>query len=749
MLGPGTPCPPLEARLVARGRKSPHRVVTILAIVVSGTIALVMPLGYFAVAYSSIDASVQTKAEVKAASISRVIVSTPKLWRYQEHRLEGILARYPIRLHDETARVLDRDGNLVVQNGPEAAWPYLSRTASLFDGGERVGAVEIRHSIVDLMRNTLFVALLGLGLAAGVFAALRLLPLRALNRATDALTREKERAVVTLDSIGDAVITTDAQGRIEMLNPVAEKLTGWTQAQARGRPLSELYVLKNTLTGKVLEYPLPQALSEKHIVPEANDTVLIRRDGTSIAIEDNAAPIIGRDGASVGGVVVFRDVSVARQHAERLSWQASHDALTGLVNRKEFDLRLEQAIRSAQTDAKQHVLCYIDLDQFKIVNDTCGHIAGDELLKQIALLLKSKVRASDTLARLGGDEFAVLFEDCSVGKAQEIAKQLLEQIRTFRFVWTDKVFSVGASMGITAITEAAGDAREMIGVADAACYSAKEAGRNRIHVFRYSGAELAARHERLNWVSRLTRALEEDEFRIYGQPYVALSDDAQPRAYIALLLRLANANGEISPPASFVPAADRYGFMPAVDRWMLSHAFEAYRELSARFGSSAVFGIDLSGASLSDDKFAGFVLAQAAQHGVPPRAICFEINEIDAINQLLSAGALIRTLGEPGFRFALDHFGAGMSSFGYLKNLPVDYLKIDADFVKGITGDPISLSMVRAINQIGHAMGMRTVAEYVDNPEVLQALRDIGIDYAQGYLLGKPQPIAEMLLETA
>ncbi len=734
---------------MARASTSSQRIVTSLAIVISCTIAVVLPLGYFAVKYSSLDAALQTKTDVKAAALSKLVVTTPDLWRFQEHRLEGILARQPLRLYDEAARVLDQEGNLVVQNGPSAAWPYLSRTAALYDGGKRVGTVEIRHSISDLVLNTLIVGLFGLGLAVAFFVTLRLLPVRALNRATDALTREKERAVVTLDSIGDAVITTDAQGNIDMLNPEAEKLTGWTAAQARGRPFGEVYVLKNTLTGKVLEYPLHQALSEKHIVPEANHTVLIRRDGDSVAIEDNAAPILSSDGTPLGGVVVFRDVSAARRHAERLSWQASHDALTGLVNRKEFDRRLDEAIRSAQSDLKQHVLCYIDLDQFKVVNDTCGHIAGDELLKQIAVLLKSKIRASDTLARLGGDEFAVLFEDCSLGKAQEIANQLLEQIRTFRFVWTDKVFSVGGSMGITAITESSGNAREMLGVADAACYSAKEAGRNRIHVFRYSGAELTARTERLNWVSRLTRALEQDEFRIYGQPYVALAESARPRAYIALVLRLTNPEGEVVSPASFVPAAERYGLMPAVDRWMVSHVFQAYQELCSKFGPAAVFGIDLSVASLSDEGFADFVIAQARQQRVLPQAICLEISETDAINHLPSAGAFMRALRQAGFRFALDHFGAGMSSFGYLKNLPVDYLKIDGDFVKNISDDPVSLSMVKAINQIGHTMGMLTVADYVDNPVVLKALREIGVDYAQGYLLGKPQPLSAILMETA
>lgn len=734
---------------MARGSASPHRVVTILAVVVSSTIAVVMPAGYFAIAQSSIEASVQTKAEVKAANIARLAIATPKLWAFQEHRLEEILARYPLRLANEAARVFYRDGTLVASNGPDVRWPFLSRTAPIFNAGDVVGTVEVRQSLVALARNTLIVALFALGLAIAVFMTLRALPLRALNRVTDALVREKERAVVTLDSIGDAVITTDALGHIEMLNPVAENLTGWREAEARGRPLSEVFVLKNTLTGEILDYPLPQALSEKHIVPLANHTVLVRRDGSSVAIEDNAAPIVGADGAPLGGVVVFRDVSAARQHAERLSWQASHDALTGLVNRKEFDLRLEQAVRSAQDEAKTHVLCFIDLDQFKVVNDTCGHIAGDELLKQMSLLLKSKIRAADTLARVGGDEFAVLFEDCSLSKAQEIANQLLEQIRTFRFAWAGKIFAVGASMGITGITQSSSNARDIVGIADAACYSAKEAGRNRIHVFRYSGAELTARNEQMNWVSRLARALEQNSFRIYGQSYMALSGGAKPGAYTELLLRLVVAQGEIVPPASFVPAAERHGLMPAVDRWMVSHAFQAYRELSDRFGPSAVFGIDLSATSLSDDKFADFLVAQAKHHGVPPRAICLEITETAAINQLAHTAAFIRALRDAGFRFALDHFGVGMSAFGYLKNLPVDYLKIDASFIKEINTDPVSLSMVSAINQIAHTMGLRTVAEYVDDPEILEMLRDIGIDYAQGYLVGKPQPLSEMLMQTA
>jgi diguanylate cyclase (GGDEF)-like protein/PAS domain S-box-containing protein len=703
-----------------------------------------MPAGYFAIAYSSVDGSLQTKAEVKAANMSNLVNATPELWRFQEHRLEEILARDPVRLDDESARVLYWDGTVVAQSGSEVRWPFHSSAAPIFDAGDVVGRLEIRHSLIDLVRNTLIVSLFSIGLAIVVFVTIRALPLRALNRVTDALMREKERAVVTLDSIGDAVITTNAQGHIEMLNPVAEKLTGWTEAEAHGRPLLEVFVLKNALTGNTVEYRLPQALREKHIVPLANHTVLVRRDGSSVAIEDNAAPILGDDGTPVGGVLVFRDVSAARQHTERLSWQASHDALTGLANRKEFDLRLEDAIRSAQAESKNHALCYIDLDQFKVVNDTCGHTAGDELLKQIALLLKSRLRASDTLARLGGDEFAVLFEDCSLDKAQEISEQLLEQIRTFRFVWANKIFSVGASMGIVAITQSSSDARHIVSIADTACYSAKEAGRNRIHVFRYGDAELTARSDQMDWVSRLTRALEQDRFRIYGQSYLALSDGTRLGAYIELLLRLVDLQGGIVSPTSFVPAAERYNLMPAVDRWMVSHAFQAYRELSSNFGPSAIFGIDLSGTSLSDDEFADFIVAEARHHSVPPQAICFEISETAAINQLAGAAAFIRALRNAGFKFALDHFGLEMSSFGYLKNLPVDYLKIDGSFVKDIDTDRVSLSMVTAINQIAHTMGLRTVAEHVDDPGVLQILRDIGIDYAQGYLIDKPQPLSEM-----
>ena len=728
-----------------RVKASAARVVTIIALLVSGTVAIVIPAGYFTVAYSGVDASLRTKAEVKATGISALVAASPDVWRFQEHRLQELLVRRPVHLDNEMVRILYKDGTVVAETEVDVRWPFLSRTAPIFDAGHVAGTLEIRRSLNELALNTLIAALLAFGLAIAMFLTLRTLPLRALNRTTDALVREKERAIVTLDSIGDAVITTDPLGHIETLNPVAEKLTGWTEAEAKGRLLAEVFVLVNELTGNSVEHPLHQALTEKRIVPLANHTALVRRDGSRVPVEDSAAPILGIDGTLLGGVLVFRDVSAARESAERLSWQASHDALTGLFNRKEFDRRLEDALRSARAQAKSHALCYIDLDQFKVVNDTCGHAAGDELLKQISLLLQSKVRASDTLARLGGDEFGVLLENCPLDKAQEVAGQLLEKIRTFRFTWVDKVFSVSASIGIAAVTESSTNPQRVLSIADTACYSAKEGGRNRVHVFRYGDAELTARGAQMEWISRLTRALEANSFCLYGQPYLALSGGTSTSVHIELLLRLVGTGGEIIAPGLFVPAAERYNLMPAVDRWVVSHAFQAHRELSGKFGPSAVFSINLSGTSLSGGEFAEFVMAQARRHGVPPQAICFEITETAAINQLSAAAAFVRALKGEGFRFALDDFGVGMSSFGYLKNLPVDYLKIDGSFVKDICTDPTSRSMVAAMNEIGHTMGLTTVAEFVDSAESLQVLRSIGVDYAQGFFVSKPQPLSQML----
>ena len=473
--------------------------------------------------------------------------------------------------------------------------------------------------------------------------------------------------------------------------------------------------------------------------------VLVARDGSTIAVQDSAAPIQDRNGQIVGAVMVFHDVRQERQLHRRLAYLASHDALTGFINRRELEERLSAVLAAVKSEpAKTAALLYMDLDQFKVVNDTCGHAAGDELLKELSTLLQPRVRESDTLARLGGDEFGVLLEGCSLEKAQYIAGDMLSAIRNYRFNWHEKAFAIGASIGVAAITPSSASAQRVLSTADTACYSAKEGGRNRVHVFRYADEELADRREQMNWIARLTQALEKDSFALYYQPYLPLSRDPPPQAHIELLLRLVDDDGQVILPGSFIPAAERYNLMPALDKWVIKNAFEAYPALTSRFGAKTVFAINLSGRSMSEEKFEEFIHDQAKLHQVPPQSFCFEITETAAVNQLRKAAAFISGLRSAGFKFALDDFGAGMSSFGYLKNLPVDFLKIDGGFVKDIDSDLVCRTMVTSVNQIGHAMGIRTIAEFVDRPEVLKELRAIGVDFAQGYLISKPQPLTQV-----
>jgi len=719
------------------------RVVSAIAAVVALTVALVGPLGYFELAYERLTGEMLTELDIKAQDTSQLISATADMWVYQKYRLEELLRRRHT-LTNQSTRIFDSHGNVVVGLGVTPLSPHVCRTATLYDSGESTGEVEVCRSLRELVWKTSGVGLFGLMLGMLIFVTLRSIPLRALRAAMLALEREKERAEVTLHSIGDAVVTTDRQERVEYLNPIAERLTGWRSAEAAGRPVTEVVRLVNELTNEPVPSPVHLAVTEKRIVALANHTGLIRRDGQCVAIEDSAAPILDKRGEVIGGVLVFHDVSAARHLAQRLSWQAAHDALTGLVNRKEFDHLLEEALHSARTQDKNHALCYIDLDQFKVVNDTCGHIAGDELLKQASALLQSRMRGSDTLARLGGDEFGMLLESCPLDKALQIATDVLHAIGSLRFTWQDKVFTVGASIGIVAVTPHSTSTQWLLGAADTACYSAKEAGRNRLHVFEQGDEELAARREQMNWVSTLTRALEQERFVLYGQPYQALSTDVRQPQHVELLLRLVDKDGAIILPGSFIPGAERYNLMPAVDRWVIAHAFHAHGDLARKFGPDAIFAINLSGTTLSDEHLAEFILAQAQMRNVPRENFCFEITETSAVNNLPRAVSFIRQMRNARFKFALDHFGAGMSSFSYLKNFPVDYLKIDGNLIKEIDSDSLSRRMVAAINDIGHAMGIRTVAELVDNAAVLKVARDIGLDFAQGYLIEEPIPLTRL-----
>ncbi len=431
---------------------------------------------------------------------------------------------------------------------------------------------------------------------------------------------------------------------------------------------------------------------------------------------------------------------------ERASYQASHDSLTGLYNRRAFEERLNAAVQSARINQIEHALLYVDLDMFKVVNDTCGHIAGDQLLRQLGPLLQTKLRDTDTLARLGGDEFGILLKNATLDVASLVAGKLQNALSDFRFTWEDKQFTIGASIGIVSINTDLVDLTQLLSHADAACYIAKDKGRGRIHVYQEDDQETGQRLGEMQWVSRINNAIEENRLVLFCQPIAAITADRPQIEHYEILVRLRDETGKIIAPGAFIPAAERYRLMSRIDRWVISHCFDFVAAQSGAQGIDNLpsFAINLSGETMSDEGFIGFIEAEFKRSGVPTHKISFEITETAAISELGSAIQLIHQLQELGCRFALDDFGSGLSSFGYLKNMPVDYLKIDGQFVRDILEDPIDLAMVRSINEIGHIMGMKTIAEFVENNQVLSLLHAVGVDYAQGYGLQAPFPLEEL-----
>jgi diguanylate cyclase (GGDEF)-like protein/PAS domain S-box-containing protein len=563
------------------------------------------------------------------------------------------------------------------------------------------------------------------------------------KEAESALFAEKERLRVTLSAIGDAVMTTDVQGNITYMNPVAEAMTGWHNEEAAGRPLTQVFAIVNELTGMSAPNPVEAVLQNGQAAKLAPDTCLMHRSGSHIAIEDSAAPIRDTMGTLIGVVLVFHDVSDARKMRAQMNHQASHDALTGLINRREFEDRVVTSLDNGDLKDRQHTLLYLDLDQFKIVNDTCGHLAGDELLRQLTALLQNPLRQSDALARLGGDEFGLLLENCPTVKALHIAESLRHIVNDFHFVWLDKSFPLSVSIGLVTFNNNGVTLSDILRMADAACYVAKDKGRNRIHIYTPEDKELAQRHGEIGWVARIQKALDEQRFVLYSQEIRPLGNNPEPGRHHELLLRMVE-DDKLIPPMAFIPAAERYGLMPLLDRWVIKTAFAHHAANYLPGDSVGLCAINLSGTTICDERFPDFVREQFALHKVPPNGICFEITETAAIANLSQAAIFIQELKEIGCRFSLDDFGSGMSSFAYLKHLPVDFLKIDGGFVKEMMTDRIDHAMVESINHIGHVMGIQTIAEFVENDEILAALRKIGVDFAQGYRIEKPQPLTQI-----
>ena len=442
----------------------------------------------------------------------------------------------------------------------------------------------------------------------------------------------------------------------------------------------------------------------------------------------------------------LKELKLKQEYAVKLAYHASHDPLTTLLNRLEFESRLKLALHTAATRDCQHAVMYLDLDQFKIVNDTCGHAAGDRLLRQVSTLLKQQIRDGDSLARLGGDEFGVLLENCPMQDAIRIADELRQCIAHFRFVNDDRSFTIGASIGVVQVSDGSLNLTEVLSAADAACYMAKEKGRNRVHYYRPHDSEVSIRRGEMQWVSRLQRALQEERFVLYAQEIRSINEKLPKRSHHELLVRMLDDHGKIVPPMAFIPAAERYSLMTYIDEWVTKTAFST---ISALGRDAGTYAINVSGTSIADDRFLEFVREQFKRHVMPPRSICFEITETAAIANFDKAARFFGEMKSLGCLFSLDDFGAGMSSFGYLKHLPVDFIKIDGSFVKNIAYDPVDRAMVQAIHDVGHVMGKKTIAEFVSGKLGMDALRDIGVDFAQGNWIAPPVPFASQTSSTS
>lgn len=561
------------------------------------------------------------------------------------------------------------------------------------------------------------------------------------QHADNALWEEKERLYVTLQSIGDAVITTDANARVVFMNPVAEALTGWLLEKAQGQPLENIFVIVDDTTLRPIENPVQRCLEKQHIVGLPEHTQLVSRTGEHYAVQDSAAPIRDSDGKIHGAVMVFQDVTEARELNRKISHQARHDTLTGLMNRCAFEERLQNALSRSQ---EQHVLCYLDLDKFKIVNDTAGHVAGDALLKQIAHVLKHRIRDTDALARIGGDEFGLLLENCPLDKATTIAEQIVSAVQDIRFSWKDRIYEIGLSLGLTTISAETDSLEAALSQADVACYAAKSQGRNRVVVYQSDDNDSLRRHQELERVATLRQALENEQFCLYGQPIRRLNSTDSKPVFYELLIRLRDSDGNIILPGAFIPAAERYDLMPSIDRWVIRTALQRYATLFNREAGVSMT-LNLSGTSLNDKTLLAFILEQISNSSVPPEHICFEITETAAINNLVQATQFITALRKRGCRIALDDFGSGFCSVNYLKMFPVDYLKIDGSFVRTLTENPVDHAVVQSINHIAQIMGVQTIAEYVENDQIIDRLQTIGVDFVQGYGIGRPQPLEQLL----
>ncbi|MEZ0149909.1 MAG: EAL domain-containing protein [Candidatus Reddybacter sp.] len=565
------------------------------------------------------------------------------------------------------------------------------------------------------------------------------------SRVEDLSSFQRERAELlklsrAAEASSSVIMITDINGHIEYVNPKFTQLTGYSREEVMGKtprilstgqaPLDTYKALWTTILG-----------GEEWRGEFRNR----KKNGDFYWCRNSISGIKDERGLLSHYLAIQDDVSREYELKERLSYQASHDLLTGLYNRHEFERRTECLLAKLHGEKAEHAICFLDLDQFKVINDTCGHVAGDELLRQLGPLLQSVVRQRDTLARVGGDEFAVLIEYCSLDNAERLTKALLKALQDYRFNWGESTFRVSASIGLAEITEDVSDLSTLLKNADAACYMAKDSGRNRVHVYCPNDRELAQRHGEMEWVSRIYRAMSENQFCLYAQAIKCLNPGANGSEHYELLLRIKDDNGVMIAPGAFLPAAERYNLIVELDRWVVTEAIRMIEEYPTFMQGVEFISINLSGQTLSDESFLDFLLTSLQNAVLDGAKICFEITETAAIANLSVAQEFIQALQRMGCKFALDDFGSGLSSFAYLKNLAVDYLKIDGMFIKEIASDEITRAMVKSINDIGHVMGMQTIAEFVENEAIEEIVRELGVDYAQGYGIEKPQPLSDIL----
>ncbi len=554
--------------------------------------------------------------------------------------------------------------------------------------------------------------------------------------------RAPVRGQLALDSLGEGILTTDAHGLIDYLNPSAEAVTGVRREDAVGQAFGAMFGFVDEHDRRALADPVQQCLATGSRVNLGRRSLLISRaTGGELGVEATASPIRSEDGDVAGVAVMLHDVSELRGLTQQMSYQASHDALTGLVNRREFERRLGEALEVARAGRQGHVVCYLDLDRFKAVNDTSGHLAGDNMLREVAALIREAVRDSDTVARLGGDEFGVLLVGCPLEKARQIADDIWRAIGEYRFVWKDRIFSVGVSIGLVELTGESNSLEEVMSAADSACYVAKKQPDSRVHVYSSHDEAVARSRGEIQWLQRLQAALRDGFFELYVQPIEPARPGASNGPALEVFVRLHD-EGQAVAPAEFFPAAERYRLMSMIDRWVLGSALAALAAGAIRLPPGRSLSINVSGQTLADPSFLEFVVEELDRTGVQPAQICFEVAETSVIGNMDQARRFVDVLHGMGCRFALDDFGTDLGGFANLKQLPMDYLKIDGSFMRDLGRDSVNQAMVSAVVGMARTLNFRLVAEQVEDAASLEAARAMGIDFVQGHAIGRPRPLA-------